>query len=46
VRMSPGIAANPYLRFFVTGRESGALEFEWVDDAGVRGFAQATVNVV
>src|SRR6266568_2158202 len=35
--MSSGIAANPYLRFFVTARESGTLEFEWIDDAGERG---------
>ena len=45
VRMGPGVAANPYLRFFVTARESGALDFEWVDDAGVRGTAQAAVKV-
>src|SRR4029453_5331103 len=36
-RLSSGIAANPYLRFFVTARESGTLAFEWVDDRGVRG---------
>jgi len=46
VRMSSGIAANPYFRFFVTARESGTLEFEWIDDAGVRGAAQAAVKVV
>jgi len=46
VRMSSGIAANPYLRFFVTARESGTLDFEWVDDAGARGMAQAAVKVV
>jgi sulfur-oxidizing protein SoxZ len=40
-----GIAANPYFRFFVTARDSGALEFEWVDDAGVRGEARADVKV-
>ena len=45
-RMSSGIAANPYLRFFVTGRESGTLDFEWIDDAGERGVAQAAVKVV
>jgi sulfur-oxidizing protein SoxZ len=45
-RMSPGIAANPYLRFFVTARESGELAFDWVDDRGVRGNERATVNVV
>lgn len=46
VRVTSGIAANPYFRFFVTARESGTLDFEWVDDAGVRGEAQATVRVV
>ena len=46
VRVTSGIAANPYFRFFVTARESGALEFEWVDDAGVRGAARADVKVV
>jgi sulfur-oxidizing protein SoxZ len=46
VRMSSGIAANPYLRFFVTARESGTLDFEWIDDAGARGTAQAAVKVV
>jgi sulfur-oxidizing protein SoxZ len=46
VRMTSGIAANPYLRFFVTARASGPLEFEWVDDAGVRGDARADVKVV
>jgi sulfur-oxidizing protein SoxZ len=46
VRMSSGIAANPYLRFFVAGRESGTLDFEWIDDAGERGVAQVPVKVV
>ncbi len=45
VRMTPGVAANPYLRFFVTARESGILDFEWVDDAGIRGSAEAAVKV-
>src|ERR1700730_7526558 len=46
VRMSSGIAANPYFRFFVTAHESGTLDFEWIDDAGTRGTAQAPVKVV
>ena len=37
------IAANPYIRFFVTARTSGDLVFEWVDDAGVRGSERAPV---
>jgi sulfur-oxidizing protein SoxZ len=44
-RLSSGIAANPYLRFFVTARGSGELVFEWVDDAGVRGTERAPVVV-
>lgn len=44
-QLSSGIAANPYLRFFVTARASGDLAFEWVDDAGVRGSERAPVVV-
>ena len=44
-RLSPGIAANPYLRFFVSARDSGTLTFEWVDDAGTRGDERAAVTV-
>jgi sulfur-oxidizing protein SoxZ len=44
-RLSSGIAANPYLRFFVTARGSGEMVFEWVDDAGVRGSERAMVTV-
>lgn len=43
--LSSGIAANPYLRFFVTARTSGELLFEWIDDAGVRGSERAAVTV-
>ena len=44
-QLSSGIAANPYLRFFVTARESGELTFEWTDEAGVRGTERAAVVV-
>src|SRR5437762_4503394 len=44
-RLSSGIAANPYLRFFVTARSSGEMTFEWVDDAGTRGSDRAAVVV-
>lgn len=44
-QLSSGIAANPYLRFFVTARASGELTFEWIDDAGVRGSERAAVTV-
>ena len=44
-RLSSGIAANPYLRFFVTARESGQLTLEWLDDGGVRGSDSVAVTV-
>ncbi len=44
-KMGPGIAANPYLRFFVTARESGDLVFEWTDDAGAHFTERATLTV-
>jgi len=43
--LGSGIAANPYLRFWVTATVTGDLAFEWVDDAGERGDARATVTV-
>ena len=44
-RMSPGIAANPYLQFSTIATESGELEFTWVDDAGVQGSARQAITV-
>lgn len=43
--LGSGIAANPYLRFFVTAIDSGELVFEWVDDTGERGDARAAITV-
>ena len=40
-----GIAANPYLRFYVTAVASGAVAVAWVDDAGERGEATASLRV-
>jgi sulfur-oxidizing protein SoxZ len=45
-RLTSGIAANPYLRFLVTARESGELSFEWIDDDGIRGGDRVAVSVV
>jgi len=45
-QLSSGIAANPYLRFFVTARATGELTLEWVDDAGGRGAERVTITVV
>lgn len=44
-KLGPGIAANPYLRFFVTARASGELVFEWSDDAGARFVERARLTV-
>ena len=43
--LGSGIAANPYLQFYVLAEASGELEFSWVDDAGVEGGERAAVNV-
>lgn len=40
-----GIAANPYLQFYVRAEASGELVFDWVDDAGERGSERAAVTV-
>ena len=44
-KMSPGIAANPYLQFPIVAAESGELEFTWVDDAGQQGRATEPITV-
>lgn len=43
--MSPGIAANPYLKFYTRAVESGELEFGWLDDDDVPGTARAPISV-
>jgi sulfur-oxidizing protein SoxZ len=44
-RTDSGIAANPYLRFWVDAVDSGDIVLTWVDDAGERGEARASVRV-
>jgi len=44
-RTNTGIAANPYLRLFVTAVASGEIAVEWIDDAGERGDARGPVTV-
>ena len=34
VELSPAIAANPFISFYVTAADSGTLEFEWQGDNG------------
>jgi sulfur-oxidizing protein SoxZ len=43
--LGTGIAANPYVVFYVVARESGPVEVEWSDDRGERGRATAMLNV-
>ena len=43
--MGAGIAANPFLRFFVRARDSGDLECRWVDSENVSGVASARLTV-
>jgi sulfur-oxidizing protein SoxZ len=43
--MGSGIAANPYLQFSLKAQESGTVEFAWVDDAGEKGEASASISV-
>jgi sulfur-oxidizing protein SoxZ len=43
--LSTGIAANPYLRFFMRAKQSGDLDFWWLDDDDVEGTAKARLVV-
>lgn len=43
--MSPGIAADPYLKFYTRAVESGELEFWWLDDDDVQGTARSRIAV-
>ena len=43
--LGTGIAANPYIAFYVVARESGPIEIAWSDDRGEQGRASALVNV-
>jgi len=43
--LGSGIAANPYFAFWILAEASGEVTVEWVDDAGVRGTASASLVV-
>lgn len=43
--LSTGIAANPFLRFFIVAQESGDLDFWWLDDDEKEGTAKARLVV-
>jgi hypothetical protein len=42
---SPGIAANPTLRFYLRADRTGDLDCWWIDDDNVEGTAKATLVV-
>ena len=43
--MGSGVAANPYLDFFVVADASGELIFDWIDDNGMTGSERAPIGV-
>jgi sulfur-oxidizing protein SoxZ len=43
--MGSGIAANPYIQFYVVAEASGEFDFEWVDDSGDRSMERAAITV-
>jgi sulfur-oxidizing protein SoxZ len=44
-RLSPAIAANPFLTFFTVATESGTLEFRWSGDNGFAASGSAGITV-
>jgi sulfur-oxidizing protein SoxZ len=44
--LGPGIAANPYIAFYLKVPGPGTLELTWLDDAGDATVAQVALNVV
>jgi sulfur-oxidizing protein SoxZ len=43
--LGSGMAANPYIAFFVVVQEGGTVEVEWSDDRGERGKVSSPLNV-
>ncbi len=43
--MGAGIAANPYLKFFLRAKDSGDIECRWVDQENASGAVSARLNV-
>jgi sulfur-oxidizing protein SoxZ len=43
--LGSGIAANPYIVFYVVADASGPLQVEWSDDKGEKGSFSALVSV-
>ena len=43
--LGSGVAANPYISFYVVAEASGPVQVEWSDDKGDKGSFTATVSV-
>jgi sulfur-oxidizing protein SoxZ len=43
--LGSGIAANPYIAFWIVASASGELTVDWIDDSGVRGAVSAALVV-
>ena len=43
--LSPAIAANPFLTFFTTARDSGTFAFRWTGDNGFAATQTASMTV-
>ena len=43
--LSPAIAANPFISFFMTATASGTLAFEWTGDNGFSASETAVITV-
>ncbi|MGI9403824.1 MAG: thiosulfate oxidation carrier complex protein SoxZ [Hyphomicrobium sp.] len=44
--LGPGIAANPYIAFYLKVPGPGALELTWLDDSGTKTVETLPLNVV
>jgi sulfur-oxidizing protein SoxZ len=44
--LGPGIAANPYIAFYLKVPGPGTLELTWLDDAGDKTVERIALNVV
>jgi sulfur-oxidizing protein SoxZ len=43
--LGSGMAANPYIAFYVVAEQPGTVEVEWSDDRGERGRVSVPLNV-
>lgn len=43
--LGSGIAANPYIAFYLKVPGPGVLEFEWIEDSGERTVATAALSI-